>query len=465
MNRLMPYLIFVLITGGLLAFINKDRIFPPSNDKAAALGSTGAEAGAGRRRGGGGGSRRANQTVPVTIAKAKNDNVPVYLNGVGTVQAYYTTVVRAQVSGRLTEVNFGEGEEVKTGDILAKIDPVLYQAVYDQAVAQKAKDEALLANARLDAKRYTDLVKTNSASQQQADTAVASVRQNEALIKQDQALIDNAKANLDYCTIRAPINGRTGIRLVDPGNLVSAVDATGIVVLTQLNPIAVVFTLPESTVADVLEAQSRGAVPLQAVVGGTVIGEGTLVVVDNQIDQTTGTIRIKGSFPNRENRLWPGQFVNVKLKLKTLMNAIVVPSVALQQGAKGSYVYTVTPENTAKLTYVKIIQEGERQAVIGEGVSPGDTIITSGFASLQDGAKIQFEASDGTVASTGTPASTQSRDGGEARQRAQGADEAAAEGVSQDGQRRGRRKRGEGRGEGKAGSENASRGQPGVARP
>jgi multidrug efflux system membrane fusion protein len=206
-----------------------------------------------------------------------------------------------------------------------------------------------------------------------------------------------------------------------------------------------------------LEAQGRGAVPLQAVVGGTVIGEGTLVVVDNQIDQTTGTIRIKGGFPNRENRLWPGQFVNVKLKLKTLVNAIVVPSAALQQGAKGSYVYTVTPENTAKLTYVKIIQEGERQTVIGEGVSPGDTIITSGFASLQDGAKIQFEASDGSAASTGSPA----RDGGEARQRAQGADEAAAEGASQDGQRKGRRKRGEG----KAGAANASQSQPGVARP
>ncbi len=451
MKRLTPFLIFVLITGGLLVFINKDRIFPADpNDKAAAVGSTGPDAGGRRSRGNGGGGGRRNQAVPVTIGKVKTDNVPVYLNGVGTVQAYYTTVVRAQVSGRLTEVNFSEGQEVKAGDILARIDPVLYQAAYDQFVAQKARDEAILANARLDAKRYTELVKSSSASMQQADTAVAAVRQNEAVLKLDQALIDNAKANLDYCTVRAPITGRTGIRLVDPGNLVSAADATGIAVLTQLKPIAVIFTLPESTVSDVLEAQGRGTVPLQAVVNDAVIGEGALVVVDNQIDQTTGTIRIKGSFPNQQSRLWPGQFVNVKLRLKTLENAIVVPSVAIQQGAKGSYVYIATPENTAKLTYVKIVQEGERRAVIGEGVSPGDTIITGGFASLQDGAKIQPDTpTGGATASAENPATAQSND------------KAAPEGASEDGNRKGRHKRGEG----KAGSANAERGQPGVARP
>ncbi len=210
-------------------------------------------------------------------------------------------------------------------------------------------------------------------------------------MKLDQALIDNAKTNLQWATIRAPISGRTGIRLVDKGNLVSASDATGIVVITQLRPIAVVFTLPESTVAGVLDAQERGTVPLQAVAGGGVLGEGTLLVLDNQIDQTTGTVKIKGIFPNDKNRLWPGQFVNVKLKLKTLENAIVVSSVAIQQGANGSYVYLVTPESTAKLTYVKIVQEGEKQSVIGEGVAAGDTVITSGFANLKDGSKIKID--------------------------------------------------------------------------
>ncbi len=337
------------------------------------------------------GYRRGAQVVPVLAEKARTDNVPVYLTGVGTVQAFNTTVVRTQVSGRLTDVPYTEGQDVKEGDVLAVVDPALYQALYDQAVAQKAKDEALLANARLDAKRYTDLVKTNAATQQQADTAKWTVLQDEAQVKTDQALIDNAKTNLQWTTIRAPITGRTGIRLVDKGNLVSATDATGIVVITQLKPISIVFTLPESTVAGVLDAADRGLVPLQAVTGAGLLGEGKLLALDNQIDQTTGTVKIKGVFPNDKNRLWPGQFVNVKLKLKTLENAIVVPSIALQQGANGTYVYLVTPENTAKLTYVKVVQEGEKQAVIGEGVAAGDTVITSGFANLQDGSKIKID--------------------------------------------------------------------------
>ena len=226
-------------------------------------------------------------------------------------------------------------------------------------------------------------------------------------MKLDQALIDNAKTNLQWATIKAPITGRTGIRLVDKGNLVSATDATGIVVITQLRPIAVVFTLPENTVAGVLEAQDRGTVPLQAVAGGALLGEGTLLVLDNQIDQTTGTVKIKGIFPNDKNRLWPGQFVNVKLKLKTLENAIVVPSVALQQGANGSYVYLVTPENTAKLTYVKVVQEGEKQSVIGEGVAAGDNVITSGFANLQDGSKIKIDTGQANGAPSASAAPTQ----------------------------------------------------------
>lgn len=390
MKRLLPYLIFVLITGGLVAFVYKDRIFPPDPNAAEAVqGMTGGPGSRPR----GGGSRRGNQPVPVLTEKARNENVPVYLSGVGTVQAFNTAFVRAQVSGRLIEVNYKEGQEVKAGDVLAKIDAVLYQAIYDQAVAKKAQDEALLANTKRDEQRYSSLASANYSSQQQADTAKSQVKQYEAQIRQDQAQIDNARANLDYATVRAPIDGRTGIRLVDEGNLVSASDATGIVVVTQLRPITVVFTLPENTVSEVLAAQAKGAVPLQAITGGAAIGEGTLLVVDNQIDQSTGTVKIKGVFPNQQNRLWPGQFVNVKLKLKTLENAIVAPSVAIQQGANGAYVYLATPENTAKLTYVKVVQEGEKMSVIGEGVSPGDLIVTSGFANLQDGSKIKLETS------------------------------------------------------------------------
>ena len=388
MRRLLPYLVFLLVTGGLIAFVYKDRIFPPqAGAEGPQQGMTGAP-GKGRH----GSFRRGGQAVPVLAEKARTDNVPVYLSGVGTVQAFNTAIVRTQVSGRLTDVPYKEGQDVKEGDVLAVVDPALYQAAYDQAVAQKAKDEALLANSRQDEKRYSDLVKTNAATQQQADTARWTVHQNEAQVKLDQALIDNAKTNLQWTTIRAPISGRTGIRLVDKGNLVSATDATGIVAITQLRPIAVVFTLPENTVAGVLEAQEKGPVPLQAVTGAGLLGEGTLLVLDNQIDQSTGTVKIKGIFPNDKNRLWPGQFVNVKLKLKTLENAIVVSSVAIQQGANGSYVYLATPENTAKLTYVKVVQEGEKQSVIGEGVAAGDTVITSGFANLQDGSKIKLDS-------------------------------------------------------------------------
>jgi len=403
MRRLFPFLIFVLITGALVAFIYKDKLFPQPEEGS---GQQNAQGGGGRRSGGGGGAgggggRRGNQIVPVLVDTVKTDNVPVYLGGVGTVQAYNTATVRAQVSGRLTEVNFKEGQEVKPGDILAKIDPVLYQAQYDQAVAKKAQDEATLANARLDEKRYANLVKAENVSQQQADTARATVAQNEALVKQDQAAIDNALANLNYSTIRAPIPGRTGIRLIDMGNLVTSSDATGIVVVAQLRPIAVVFTLPEDTVAEVLEAQSKGPVPVQAITDGNVIGEGKLLVVDNQIDQTTGTVKLKATFENEKNNLWPGLFVNAKLKLKTLENAIVVPSVAVQQGANGSYVYLVTPDNTAKLTNVKVVQEGENRAVIAEGVKPGDTIVTTGFASLQDGSKIRVDTNAGGPAAPG----------------------------------------------------------------
>jgi multidrug efflux system membrane fusion protein len=397
----LPYLVFLFVTGGLIAFVYKDRLFPPQ------AGADGAPQGMSGAPGKAQGSfRRGNQIVPVLAEKARTDNVPVYLSGVGTVQAFNTTIVRTQVSGRLIDVPYKEGQDVKEGDVLAVVDSALYQAAYDQAVAQKAKDEALLANSRQDEKRYSDLVKTNAATQQQADTAKYTVFQNEAQVKLDQALIDNAKTNLQWATIRAPLTGRTGIRLVDKGNLVSATDATGIVVITQLRPIAVVFTLPESTVAGVLDAQERGPVPLQAVAGGGLLGEGTLLVLDNQIDQTTGTVKIKGIFPNDKNRLWPGQFVNVKLKLKTLENAIVVASVAIQQGANGSYVYLVTPENTAKLTYVKIVQEGEKQSVIGEGVAAGDTVITSGFANLQDGSKIKIDtgAANGAPSASAAPA-------------------------------------------------------------
>jgi multidrug efflux system membrane fusion protein len=390
-KRVLPYLIFLLIAGGVAAYVYKDKLFPA---QPGADGQAAAQAQQGGRRGGGGGGggrRGGNQPVPVTVEKPVIADVPVYLTGVGTVQAYNTATVRAQVSGRLTEVSFREGQEVKAGDVLAKIDPVLYQAAYDQAVAKKGIDEALLENARRDAARYASLARSEASSQQQADTARSLVAQYEATIRQDQAAIDTAKANLDYAIVKAPIAGRTGLRLVDTGNLVSASDATGIVVITQLQPISCVFTLPEDYVSQILDAKAQGDVPLQAVTGADIIAEGKLEVVDNQVDQSTGTVRLKGSYPNEKNRLWPGQYVNVKLRLKVLKDAITVPSVAVQQGASGSYVFTVTEDGRAKVTPVKVTQEGEQRAVIAEGLAATQTVITSGFASLQDNSRLQID--------------------------------------------------------------------------
>ncbi|MGO8953861.1 MAG: efflux RND transporter periplasmic adaptor subunit [Rhodomicrobium sp.] len=447
MKRLTPYLIFVLLTAGLVAYIYKDQILPPAATDSTQGSATGSRQGGG----GGGGHRRGEQIVPVVAEKVRTANVPVYLNGVGTVQAFNTATVRTQVSGRLIDVPYTEGQEVKEGDVLAIIDPALYQAAYDQAVAQKAKDEALLANARLDEKRYADLVKTNAATQQQADTAKWTTLQDVAQVNLDQALIDNARANLQWATIKAPLTGRTGIRLVDKGNLVTSGDATGIVIITQLRPIAVVFTLPENTVGDVLDASAQAPVQLQAVTGNKVIGEGKLLVIDNQIDQTTGTYKIKGTFPNEQNRLWPGQFVNVKLKLKILPNAMVVPSVAVQQGASSSYVYLVTPENTAKIAPVTVVQEGERETVLASGVAPGDLIVTGGFASLQDGSKIKVDTSAAAGPAAEGPQTTAPAEsaGGEQRKPRHQETAASGEGAAPNGEHRHRKKQSQ------AGSEQA----------
>src|SRR5262245_3142211 len=266
--------------------------------------------------------------VPVIAAAVRKADVPVYLDGVGTIKALNTVTVRPQVDGRLLSVNFVEGQNVQRGFVLAQIDPVTYQAAYDQAVAKKAQDEATLANARIDLERYNRLVATNSVPRQQLDTQKATVAQLEAQVKLDQAVIDNAKAVLDYTNVIAPIDGRTGIRLVDQGNYVRAADPTGIVVITQLQPISVLFTLPQQQLGEVNRARARRTLPVE-VLGPdnkTVVEKGELKVVDNQVDQTTGTIKLKAESPNRELQLWPGQFVNVRLLINTLDQVSVAPT-------------------------------------------------------------------------------------------------------------------------------------------
>jgi multidrug efflux system membrane fusion protein len=335
------------------------------------------------------GERRRDAPVSVATAQARLRDVPVTIDAVGTVQALNTVTIRTQVDGRLTHLAFTEGQDVKKGDVLAEIDPSLYKALYDQAVAKKAQDEANLANARVDLVRYEKLVAGKFLSTQQYATQKAQVSQLEAQVRADQAAIDNTKTTLDYATIRSPIDGRVGIRLVDVGNILHPSDQIGIVVVTQLKPIYVVFTLPQQALPAVQKAQVSGPAQVRALGAdnASVLETGELSVIDNQIDQLTGTVKLKATFANNELRLWPGQFVNVRLMLDTIRNAVTTPSTAVQRGPNGAFVYVVGEDGRAHMRPVTTGRQDENIVVITSGLEPGTTVVTSGFARLSDGAK------------------------------------------------------------------------------
>jgi multidrug efflux system membrane fusion protein len=341
--------------------------------------------------------------VPVLAATAKTADVPVYLDGVGTTKALNTVTVRPQVDGKLIEIAFREGQDVNRGDVLARIDPTTYQAQLDQAMAKKAQDEAQLANARRDLERYTRLAANNAATQQQADTQRAMVAQLEAQVRLDQAAIDNARAVLAYTTITAPIPGRTGIRLVDEGNIVRASDPAGIVVITQIRPISVLFNLPQQRLAQINAAFSEGTLPVD-VIGAdnkTIVEKGKLVVVDNQVDQTTGTVRLKAEFPNAGLQLWPGQFVNVRLLIDTLRKVVVVPTAAVQRGPNGTFVFVVQPDQTVTVRPVDVSQQDDEQSVIARGLEQGQQVVTTGFSQLAEGKRVRV--TDSSTAPMGPP--------------------------------------------------------------
>jgi multidrug efflux system membrane fusion protein len=331
-----------------------------------------------------------NAPVPVLAEQATVGDVPKYLDGVGTVRALNMVTIRSQVDGTIVRINFREGQDVKAGDVLAQIDPRTYQAQLDQAVAKKALDEAQLSNAKVDLERYANLLKATAVARQQYDTQRAVVAQFEAQVKLDEGAIDNAKTLLEYCTIVSPLDGRLGIRLIDEGNLVRAAAATGIVVITQIQPIAVIFTLPQQLLPQVNEAFNKRSLVAGALdaVTKTVLGRGKLVVVNNQVDQTTGTIQLKAEFPNADLRLWPGQFVTVRLLIDTLHDVVTVPAAAVQQGPSGSFVYVLQNDSTVAVRSVAVTQRDESRAVISEGVAPSDRVITSGFAQLSAGRKV-----------------------------------------------------------------------------
>lgn len=338
--------------------------------------------------------RPAPPAVPVKAATATNVDLPIYETGLGNVQAFNTVTVKVRVDGELQKVDFTEGQMVKAGDLLAQIDPRPFQAALDQAIAKEAQDQAQLANTRLNLRRDSNLIAHQFATQQAVDNEKAQVAELEAAIKGDDAAIENARVQLGYTTITAPIAGRTGIRLVDQGNIVHATDTTGIVVVTQLQPISVIFTLPEDDLPAIADAQAKGPVSVTALNTGdkSVLDQGTLALIDNEIDQTTGTMRLKATFPNPHNRLWPGQFVNIRLLLRTDRNVLTVPSGAIQRSASGLYVYRIAPDNTVQAQPVEVGPFGDDVAVVTAGLHAGDRVVTAGQYRLQPGAHVAVAA-------------------------------------------------------------------------
>jgi multidrug efflux system membrane fusion protein len=351
----------------------------------------------------------ADGPVPVLVASAQTTNVPVYLDAVGTTKALNTVTVRPQVDGKLLSVNFKEGQDVKKGDVLARIDPTTFQATLDQALAKKAQDEALLANAKNDLARYQQLAATNAINKQQADTQKSLVAQYTAQVQSDQAAVESAQATLAYTTIKAPIDGRTGIRQVDEGNIVHASDSTGIVVITEIKPISVMFNLPQQYLKEVNDTFAKGPLDVDAQRSDddAVIDKGKLTVVDNTVDASTGTVKLKAEFPNAELQLWPGQFVNVRLLINTLQQVIVIPTGAVQRGPTGTFVYVVKDDNSASIRPIVVQKQDETQTVVKSGVTPPERVVTTGFARLTDGSKV-------TIGSDADPAAAPAaRSGGQ----------------------------------------------------
>jgi multidrug efflux system membrane fusion protein len=326
--------------------------------------------------------------VPVTIAPVVKADFPVYLTGLGTVQGFNTVVVRTRVDGQIDKVAFKEGQLVNQGDLLVQIDPRPFQAALDQAKAKKAQDEANLANANLDLQRFTKL--GEFATRQQTDTQRSTVAQLTAQLAADDAAIANAQTQVDYTTVKAPISGVAGLRLVDQGNIVNASTQTGIVTIAQIEPIAVIFTAPEDQLPYISEAQSAQSLKVIALTtdGKKTLSDGTLSVVNNQVDTTSGTIRLKAVFDNKNHALWPGQSVSTRLLLTTLKDATVIPDDAVQHGANGLYAFAVNQENKAELRKIKVTKSIDGRSVVDEGLSPGQQVITAGQYRVQPGALV-----------------------------------------------------------------------------
>ena len=337
---------------------------------------------------------KAPPPVSVSVARVQERDVPLYLAGVGTVTANASVVVKTRIDGQLEKVGFEEGQEVKKGQLLAQIDPRALQAQLAQAEAQRAKDSATLMNARLDLQRYTTLRSQDAATQQQLDTQKALVAQLEAAVKTDEAQVAYAKVQLSYTTINAPLSGRVGARLVDPGNIVHASDANGLVVINQIDPITLVFTLPEEAVVGINRAQRSSQQPLKVMAyardSQEVLATGKLVLLDNQINTTNGTVQLKARFDNAEHKLWPGQYVNARLQMNSHGNALTVPAAAIQRNQQGTYVYAISQDDKANMHPVKVDRIQDGVAVLGpdSGLTVDQRVVIDGQYKLKPGSRI-----------------------------------------------------------------------------
>ena len=333
---------------------------------------------------------RADDATPVTVVRVAKRDVPEYLRGIGTVQAYRSVLVRARVDGTLETIDFREGQAVHPGDLLAQIDPRPYAATLAQAQAKRASDQAQIDNTRRDLQRYATLERTAVASRQQVDTQQATVAQQTANLAGDDAAIAAAALNLSFCRIQSPIDGVVGLRLVDIGNLIHATDATGIVSVTQVHPISLVFTLPQDQLPQIRAAMQAGAVPVTATApdGVTPLSAGKLIAIDNSVDAQTGTIALKAEFPNLDDKLWPGQFSTGELRLRVAKAVPTVPPVAIQHGADGLYVYVVKPDGTVARQDIKVGYQDQNSAVVTDGLQGGETVVLSGQLRLQPGARV-----------------------------------------------------------------------------
>ncbi|CAB3936043.1 MULTISPECIES: MdtA/MuxA family multidrug efflux RND transporter periplasmic adaptor subunit [Achromobacter] len=357
-----------------------------------------------------------NPAVPVRIATATKQDIDIYLKSLGTVTAYNTVTVRSRVSGELVEVAFQEGQRVKAGDLLAQVDPRAFQVALDQARGTQMQNLAQLENARRDLQRYQALYKQDSIAKQQVDTQAALVRQYEGTVKSDQANVDNARLQLDYARITAPISGRLGLRQVDRGNLVSSSDTNGLVVITQTQPISVVFTLPETQLPEVRAEIAAGktlAVDAYDRADTRRIATGQLETMDNQIDVTTGTLKLKARFENADDALFPNQFVNVRLHVLTRKDVTAIPTAAIQQGSAGAFVFLVQQDNTVQVRQVKLGAVNNGMVAVNEGLQPGDRVVVEGTDRLRAGAKVEVVGGSDVIPATrdktlgaGAPAGT-----------------------------------------------------------